>query len=279
MRLTTVLALAAVTGFCFALQTFAYPQAPPAPATAWVLPQALTVKDAGPRTYKFVVDYTSANNRGEIVQRQRLTGEYTRGLPGGDVVWKNVTHATVQGDTTQFPPAQKDDFMEAFRYHNDPGASLAADFFKNFPPTAVMEKNLVWDTGMIEVFGQNFFDHLALNEPYHAMPNQKVNMPGLGTFQNHDVVLRWIGRSRRNGQDCALIQYQAFFNPLNISTGGMELKARSDYWGEIWVSLSTKQIEYGTLYESVVGELKLPGQDTPQAMNVFRIGTLEPVAR
>jgi len=27
----------------------------------------------------------------------------------------------------------------------------------------------------------------------------------------------------------------------------MNLKGRSDYWGEIWVSLTTKQIEYGTL--------------------------------
>ena len=45
---------------------------------------------------------------------------------------------------------------------------MKPDFFKAFPPTAVMERNLVWDTGMIELFGQNFFDKLKLNQPYHS---------------------------------------------------------------------------------------------------------------
>ena len=277
MRATNLLLITALTLFCFSLQTLAYCQSQSAPATSWTLPQDLKVKDTGLRTFKFVVVYNSADKQGEIIQRQRLTGEYTRGLPGGEVMWKNVTDTTVQGATTPFGPAQKVDFMEGFRYRNDLGATMAPDFFKNFPPTAAMEKNLVWDTGMIEIFGQNYFDHLKLNEPYHSMFNQDVNMPGLGTFHNRDVVLTWIGRSRRNGQDCAVIQYQAFFNPLNLSMGGMEMKARSDYWGEIWVSLTTKQIEYGTIYENVAGELKLPGQDVPQPLNVLRIGTFDPI--
>ncbi len=168
--------------------------------------------------------------------------------------------------------------MEGFRYANDPGSTLKPDFFKGFPPAAVFERNLVWDTGMIEIFGQHFFEHLKLNEPYHTPSNQDVNMPGVGVFRNRDVVLEWIGRSQRNGQDCALINYEAFFNPLEIANGGMILKGRSDYWGEIWVSLGTKQIEYGTINESVVGEMKLPGQDATQIINVFRVGTFEPVS-
>jgi len=166
--------------------------------------------------------------------------------------------------------------MEGFRYPNDLASTLKPDFFKGFPPTAVFERNLVWDTGMIEVFGQNFFDHLKLNEPYHSSFNQDVNMPGVGVFRNHDVVLEWVGRSQRNGQDCAVIKYEAFFNPLQIANGGMTLNGRSDYWGEIWVSLATRQIEYGTLRESVIGELKLSGQDATQIINVLRVGSFEP---
>ena len=168
--------------------------------------------------------------------------------------------------------------MEGFRYRNDLGSTMKPGFFKGFPLTAVMERNLVWDTGMIEHFGQNSFDLLKLNEPYHFVSDQDVNMPDVGTFHNRDVVLEWIGRSQRNGQECALIKYQAFFNPLEIANGGMTLKGRSDYWGEIWVSLATRQIEYGTLYEMVVGEMKLAGQATTQILNVFRLGTLEPVS-
>jgi hypothetical protein len=43
------------------------------------------------------------------------------------------------------------------------------------------------------------------------------------------------------------------------------------------VSLATKQIEYGTINENVVGELKLTGQDSTQVIDVFRSGFWEPV--
>ena len=247
-------------------------------AQTWNLPQAAAVKDDGPRTYRFVVDYNTANTKGEMVIRQRLTGDYTRGLANGEVMWKNVTEATATGATAPFAAPEKRDFMEGFHYRNDVGDTMAADFFKGFPPSAIMERNLVWDTGMIEMFGQRYFSHLKLNEPYQALSDQVVNMPNLGTFKNQNVVLEYIGRSQRNGQECAVITYQAFFNPVNLATGGMTLTGRSDYWGEIWVSLETKQIEYGTLYESVVGEIKLPGQDTAQVLNIFRSGTLEPIS-
>jgi len=241
------------------------------------LPQGMSVKDNGPRTYRFTVDYNSANTKGEMVYRQRIAGEYTRGLAGGEVEWHNVTQAQAVGATAPFGAAEKRDFMEGFRYHNDIASTMKPDFFKGFPPTAVVERNLVWDTGMIELFGQNYFEHLKLNEPYHAVTDQDVNMPDVGTFHNRDIVLEWVGRSERNGQDCALISYQAFFNPLQIVNGGMTLTGRSDYWGDIWVSLATKQIEYATIEEVVVGEMKPPGQDTTQVINIFRIGILEPV--
>jgi hypothetical protein len=246
-------------------------------APTWNLPQGIAVKDNSPRVYQLTEDYNIANAKGEVVHRQRLTGEYTRGLGGGEVMWKNVSQAEADGATTPFGAPQKRDFMEGFRYHNSLGDTMRPDFFKGFPPTAVMERNLVWDTGMIELFGQNHFEHLKLNGPYHVLANQDVNMPDVGTFKNHDVVLEWVGRSQRNGQDCALITYKAFFNPFEIANGGMTLKGRSDYWGEIWVSLATKQIEYGTIYESVAGEMKLPGQDMTQVVNIFRNGILEPM--
>jgi hypothetical protein len=102
-------------------------------------------------------------------------------------------------------------------------------------------------------------------------------MPNVGTFNSRDTVLEWIGNSQRNGEDCALIRYQSFFNPLQIASAGMTLKGRSDYWGEIWVSIATKQIEFATLYESVVGEMKLPGPSTTQVINVFRSGEFAPI--
>jgi hypothetical protein len=252
--------------------------APSVSAQAGGLPPGMTVKDNGPRTYRFTVDYNSANTKGEIFYRQRIAGEYTRGLAGGEVEWKNVTQATAVGPTAPFGAPQKSDIMEGFRYRNDLDNALKPGFFKGFPPTAVFERNLVWDTKMIEYFGQDFFEHLKLNEPYHTDADKDVVMPDVGTVHLRDIVLEWIGRSQRNGQDCALINYQAFFNPLQIANGGMTLIGRSDYWGEIWVSVESKQIEYATIQEVVVAEMKLPGQDTTQVINVFRLGILEPVS-
>jgi hypothetical protein len=247
-------------------------------ASSWNLPHGTAVKDNGPRTYRFILEYNTANTKGEVIYRQRVEGEYKRGLPNGEVAWSNVTVADAAGPDAPFQPAQKRDFMEGFRYRNDIDSTLKPDFFKGFPPTAIAERNLVWDTGMIEKYGQNYFDRLKLNEPYRSTSNDDVAMPGVGTFHSRNVALQWIGHSQRNGQDCALITYQSFFNSLEIANGGMTMQGRSDYWGEIWVSLATKQIEYATLYEVVVADMKLPGQDATQVVNVFRSGTFEPVS-
>ncbi len=244
----------------------------------WDLPHGTAVKDSGPRVYHFSVIYYSANRTGDVIHRQQVTGDYTRGLPNGDVEWSNVFDAQVDGPAAPFPATPKLDFMQGFRYRNDMGATMSPDFFKSFPPSAVMERNLVWDTGMFEAFAENYFDQLKLNVPLHTGQDQEVKMPDVGTFHNRDVVLEYVGRSQRNGQDCALIDYRAFFNPLQLATGGVTIQGRSDYWGEIWVSLATKQIGYATINEEVSGEMKLPGQDAPQLLSVFRIGSFEPVA-
>jgi hypothetical protein len=252
--------------------------APTTTLQSWDLPHGTVVKDAGPRTYRFTVDYDTANATGEVTHRERLTGDYTRGLPNGDVKWNNVGDAQVDGATAPFPAAQKQDYIEGFHYPAGSPDTLKPDFFKSFPATAVMERNLIWDTGMFESFGQNFFDKLKLNLPLQIAADQDVNMPDVGTFRNHDIELEWVGRSERNGQDCAVIDYRSFFNPLQLATGGVTIQGRSDFWGEIWVSLASKQIEYATIYEEVSGQMKLPGQDTSMPLSVFRFGTLEPLS-
>lgn len=69
---------------------------------------------------------------------------------------------------------------------------------------------------MIEHFGQDFFERLKLNEPYHTQSAQEdVNMPGVGVFHNRDVVLEWVGFSKRNSEDCAVISFQAFLEIVN----------------------------------------------------------------
>ena len=231
------------------------------------LPAGLQVKDDGPRTYRFSCDYFNLDVRGnQAGPTQKLAGEYTRGLPGDKVRWNNV-----------MANGQKREFMEGFTYRlADRGDSVKAEFFQGFPAMAFNERNLVWDTSMFESFAQDFFDKLSLNVPYR-MEASTMPLAGGGEFENKNVELTWIGVSRRNGQQCALIDYNAFFNKLTVKTAVIELTGRSHYWGQIWVSLTSKQIEYATLYEDVLGELKLGTQPAPRIINVFRKGVFERV--
>jgi hypothetical protein len=233
--------------------------------------------DAGPRAFRFAIDYTAADIRGQVTHRQRVEARYTRGLPGGGVVWNDVSVAEANGATAPLGPPQKRAFMEGLRYRRTPTTMtemLQPAFFAEAPVTAIVERNLVWDVEALELFARTPFELLAPDRPHRLMSSKTVDMPGIGSFQNRDVLLTWTGRSHRNGVECAVIDYRAHFNPLSIASGGMTLTGRSHYWGQIWVALATGQLEHATLYEEVLGEMKLPGQDT-QVIDVFRSGVLD----
>ena len=66
-------------------------------AQSWTLPHGTAVIDTGPRTYRFTVDHTVTDTTGQVVQRQRVSGDYTRGLPGGEAAWSHVTLAESNG--------------------------------------------------------------------------------------------------------------------------------------------------------------------------------------
>jgi len=246
----------------------------------WTLPSSLAVKQDGPQSWRFTCDYYNLDTKGHLGSRVRYSALYTRGLPGDAVRWSDVTVASNTDGSDKFPAAEKREFMEGFSYpHTSDKDMLKPGFFRGFPPMAMQERNLVWDTEMIEAFGQTQFEHLRLNTPYHVPDSADVDLAGMGSFHHKDLQLIWTGISKRNGQECALIDYRAFFNQLEISNPAVTLTGRSHYWGQIWVSLTTKRIEYATLYEDVLGEMKLQSQEKPMTISVFRIGTLEPAGK
>lgn len=241
-----------------------------------VLLLANTPGQAAPRTWHFTCDYYNFDVKGHLSGRQRYSASYTRGLPGEVVRWSDVTVAGATGWSDDFGPAQKQGFMEGFSYpHADAANTTKPDFFRGFPAMAMQQRNLVWDTHMFEGFVADF-DHLKLNIPYHVPDVAEVDLAGAGTFRHKDLQLILTGTSKRNGQDCAVIDYRALFNTLESKTTAFALVGRSEYWGQIWMSLATRQIEYATLYEEVLGELTLPTQEKPMTISVVRVGVFEP---
>jgi hypothetical protein len=47
---------------------------------------------------------------------------------------------------------------------------------------------------------------------------------------------------------------------LNLNLENIKMKGRSHYWGEVYVSLSDKQIEYANLSEDVITDVAIKGQ-------------------
>jgi hypothetical protein len=240
---------------------------------------ALALTSAQAQTWRFTCDYVYLDNKGRISRRERVSALYTRGQDG-TVRWNGVTVAKAPGETAGFGPAQDSKFMEGFSYaHGATDDMLGPDFFHGFPAMAMQERNLVWDTNMIEGFSAKL-GSLEPNVPYHAPDVSSVPLGGTGSFHHKDLQLILTGATQRNGQDCAVVDYLALFNTLEMRPApGMTLTAGSNYWGQVTIAKRTGRIEYATLYESVLGELALQGQEKPMTVNVFRIGRFEPVEK
>ncbi len=234
-----------------------------------VLPQSLQLNDE-PQKFVVTTDHINFDMFGNFFNKQRIKGEYTRGLGNSLVKWNKVTVAFSMQKDGDFPAGSPVNYMEDFSYSPSEDM-LNTDKFDSFGENSALSKNLIWDMMGIEGFAWASWNKLKLNVPYSAADfNGKMDLAGKGSFENKDVQLTWTGVSKMNGELCALIDYRTFDNPLEYAAEGMSMKGRSHYWGTIWVSLEDKQIEHAVLYEDVMMEMNLPGQTSKQIMDARR---------
>ena len=233
------------------------------------LPQNLELKDEFQK-YVVTTDHFNTDIFGNFFNKMRVKGEYTRGLENGKVKWNNCSVAMAMSRDAEFPDGTPISYMEDFSYLVT-ADMLNPENFTTFTENSAFAKNLIWDMMAIEGFGWSAWDKLNLNEPYSAKDfNGKMDLAGQGSFENKDVNLMWTGISKRNNENCAVIEYRTMNNPLEYSGEGMSMKGRSHYWGTIWISLEDKQIEHAVLYEDVVMEMNLPGQTNKQIIDATR---------
>jgi len=241
------------------------------------LPQNLELKN---ELQKFVIttDHFNTDIFGNFFNKFRINGEYTRGLPGDLVKWNNVTVAMSMARNAEFGAGDPIAYMENFSYKVSEDM-MKPEKFSTFTEHSAFTKNLVWDMMAIEGFAWAYFNELELNKPYKAgMFNGKIDLAGMGSFENKDVILTWTGITRwGNGEYCAVIEFITMNNPLEYAGEGMSMKGRSHYWGTIWVSVEDKQVEHAVLFEDVVMEIQLPGQTTNQVMDATREITYEKI--
>lgn len=240
------------------------------------LPTHLNPLNSAPQTYVLTTDYVDYDLFGNFIRKKRITGECTL-LMNGFVKWNNIKTAHSENQAEEFSEGEVQPVMENFTY-NTASDILSETFFSSIPQADAYMKNLVWDLTAIKTFAWHKWDLLKLNVEFSVNEvNFEIKMPGVGTFENKDVRITWTGITKINNEICAIIKYMAMNNPLQMNNSNFEIKGRSHYWGNIYVSLTDKQIEFADLYEDVLMDIKINGQEDNSKANTVRKITLEKI--
>ena len=211
--------------------------------------------------YRMTAIYTNRDLYGNFTGKTMVSGDYTRGLPGDSSMWNNVYISSSNNFSDPFPTGTKQEYMENFRYIPS-DKMMEEKSFKSFPKSVenVFARNLIWDMMSADIFAWNYYDSLKLNVPY-IIPDIKgeFNMADIGNYSHNKIVLCWRGISEINGQLCALIEFNAIDNKLEITMDMIKTKGTEQYWGSILVSIKTKNIEHADMYSGTIQEIEVKG--------------------
>jgi hypothetical protein len=236
------------------------------------LPHDLKMEHNIPQKYLMTEEYFNKGIDGNFMNKTKVTGEYTCGLGDGYVQWNNVYIAYADSLKKVFPKGAMQNYMENMKYVPS-GKMLDSSSFEKFPvfPDGIFAKNLIWDMMAIESYAWLYFDSLKLNCPYFAAETySKVPIANLGLYEHTNVQICWIGISMINNEICAIIEYRAFDNIFDFNTPQFKSKGNEHYWGNVWVSLKDKQIEYAVMYSSTLQKLKITGLPQDLVVNTTR---------
>lgn len=211
--------------------------------------------------YRMTAIYTNRDLYGNFMDKTKISGDYTRGLENGYVQWNNVLIAGSTNFSGPFPEGTKQEYIENIKYVPSP-KMLEAEAFKDFPgdPKSVLSKNLIWDMMTIEGFAWDYAGSLELNKSF-KIPDigGEFTMADVGQYAHVDIQLCWTGISMMNDQLCAVIEYRAIDNKLELALAGIKSKGTEQYWGTIWVSMDTRLIEFADMYGGTIQEIEVPG--------------------
>lgn len=119
---------------------------------------------------------------------------------------------------------------------------------------------------------------LGVARPLRGAPGSSVPLAGMWGFRNRDGSLTWLGSSRRQGEPCALLSYEACFNTFELNLGPSSLQGSSHDRGLLWISIREGQLEHATLEEVVSVRTASEGR-APQRNDVLRPGVLATIPR
>ena len=235
------------------------------------LPVDLKLDKSTERSYQMTTDYYNYDLKSNFLGKERLTGTITYGVNDDSVQWKDVYYAQSRVLDAIFPQGEKKDFLQNFKYLQNENV-LTPEFFKNNLPEAdPLVMNLIWDALCFDALAYCCWDSLKLGKEFRAKNmNSEMKIADIGTFENKDIRITWLGITKINNEICAILKYSVMNNPLNVEYENMSMTGRSHYWGEIYVSLSDKQIEYASLTEDVLTDISFKNQANSRLSYIVR---------
>jgi len=224
-------------------------------------PQGRPVNDGMLQEYRMTSVYTNMDLYGKFMSKTKVSGDYTRGFAGDSASWKNVFISGSQIYDEPFSQGSRQDYMENFRYIPSE-EMLKEKAFSNFPssPENIFARNLIWDMFSLEIFAWSYCDSLKLNKTY-ILPDitGQFDMADIGKYSHNRIMLTWKGISDVNNELCAVLEFNAIDNRIEMDMAQIKTKGTEQYWGTIMISLKTKNIEHAVMYGGTIQEIEVKG--------------------
>lgn len=222
--------------------------------------------------YRMTAVYTNRDLYGNFTGKTKVSGEYTRGLENGFVTWNNIFISGSNSFSEPFPEGKRQEYMENIKY-GPSSDMLSAEAFKDFPndPQSVFAKNLIWDMKSIEHFAWDYTDSLKLNRSYIIPDIQgEFEMADIGTYSHTSIQICRTGISVVNNILCAVLEYRALDNKIEMKMDQIKTRGTEQYWGTTWVSLKTGLIESAVMYGGTIQEIEVKGLDKKFLVKTIR---------
>ena len=95
-------------------------------------------------------------------------------------------------------------------------------------------------------------------------------MGEIGTYLHNSISLCWTGISVINDEMCAVINFTAPDNKVEISLPVVKCKGTEEYWGTIWISMKDKTIEKAIMYSGTAMEVEVKTLKDKMIMKTVR---------
>jgi hypothetical protein len=222
--------------------------------------------------YRMTAIYTNRDLYGNFTGKTLITGDCAMRSESDTLSWNNVFLSSSDNYSEPFGQGKKLEYAENFSYVPS-SKMLEAASFKGFlnSPEAVFAKNLVWDMMTIQEFGLKFLDSLKLNQVYRIRDtNGKFAMADIGNYTHTQIQLSWTGISVIDEEICAVVEYRAIDNMIELNMTGFRSKGTEQYWGTAWVSLKSGMVAQADMYSGTIQELEISGMKDKLLVKTIR---------